>query len=95
MYEEFGANVKKKKVEFKLFFPDNKRDPSQYTRGGSPRIKKIQVIGNFQSKIGGNDWDNLKAPAMVRKEHPKGWLYSCDIGELPDGFYHYKYFVTF
>jgi hypothetical protein len=49
MYEEFGAVVDKKKVEFKLFFPDKSVDPTQYIRGGLPRIKEIRIRGDFQS----------------------------------------------
>jgi hypothetical protein len=47
MYEKFGAVVQGSRVEFNLFLPDNTRDPSQYVRGGSPRIKQIHVRGDF------------------------------------------------
>jgi pullulanase len=95
MYETFGPVVTGNTVEFRLFFPDNTRDPSQYTRGGSPRIQRIQIAGDFQTRIGGNNWDYRNAPEMVRNEHPNGWLYAYEIPELPEGFYHYKFFVTF
>jgi 1,4-alpha-glucan branching enzyme len=96
MYEEFGAVVDQNKVEFKLFFPGNTRDPTQYRRGGLPRIKEIRVRGDFQSHIGGQDWDLATAPSMIKNAHNKGWLYTCKIGQaLPEGFYQYKYFVTF
>ncbi len=95
MYEDFGAVVTERRVEFRLFFPDNTRDSSQYTNGGPPRIQRIQIPGTFQSGIGGIDWDYTNAPAMVRNEHPNGWLYTYQINELPEGCYQYKFFVTF
>jgi pullulanase len=95
MYEEFGAVVNNKTVEFKLFIPDNNVDPFQYIRGGSPRIQKIQVAGDFQSSIGGSNFDLNDAPEMIKHNHPNGWLYTYKIPELSDGLYQYKYFVTF
>jgi pullulanase len=95
MYEAFGATVTDHTVAFKLFFPDKAKDPSQYTSGGLPRITRIQVTGNFQSKAGGTDWDYVHAPEMTSADHPSGWLYTLTILDLPDGFYQYKYFVTF
>jgi pullulanase len=96
MYETFGAVVTQKKVEFKLFFPDRAVDPAQYDRGGLPRIKEIRVRGDFQGKIGGKNWDFGSAPVMSKEPHPKGWLYTYKIDQnLADGFYQYKYFVTF
>jgi len=95
MYELFGAVVTGSAVRFNLFFPDNRIDPSQFQRGGSPRIKTLQVTGNFQSALGGQDWDFPNAPLMTLQSHPKGWLYTFDIPHLPDGFYEYKYFVGF
>jgi 1,4-alpha-glucan branching enzyme len=92
MYEKFGAIVKNQRVEFQLFLPD----ATQYIRGGDPRIEKIQVIGDFQSKIGGKNWEIASAPVMTRQSHPKGWLYTYAMDrDLPDGFYQYKYYVTF
>ena len=96
MYEQFGAVIDQDKVEFKLFFPDNTRDPMQYVRGGLPKIKEIRVRGDFQSHIGGQDWELATAPMMAKNPHSKGWLYTCKIDQaLPEGFYQYKYFVTF
>ena len=96
MYEEFGAVVEEQRVEFKLFFPDNARDPTQYVRGNQPRIREIRVRGDFQSRLGGQDWELASAPLMTKTAHPKGWLYTCAIGQaLPEGFYQYRYFVTF
>ena len=96
MYEQFGAVVDQDKVEFKLFFPDNTIDATQYVRGGLPKIKEIRVRGDFQSQIGGQDWELATAPLMAKNPHPKGWLYTCKINQaLLEGFYQYKYFVTF
>jgi len=74
MYESFGAVVDGSRVEFRLFFPDNAIDPSQYVRGGLPHIREIRVRGDFQSAIGGRDWDFASAPVMSREPHPSGWL---------------------
>ena len=97
MYEQFGAVVdQNNKVEFKLFFPDNTKDPGQYVRVGLPRIKEIRVRGDFQAQIGGQNWELASAPVMTKTDHPKGWLYTCQIDDtLAEGFYQYKYFVTF
>ena len=92
MYEKFGAIVTQKKVEFQLFVPNS----SQYKRGGDPQIQEIRIRGDFQSKIGGKDWEFASAPVMTKNQHPQGWLYTYSINKnLPDGFYQYKYFVTF
>ena len=56
MYEKFGAVAQGLRVEFNLFLPDNTRDPSQYVRGGSPRIKQIHVRGDFQGVVGSQNW---------------------------------------
>jgi glycosidase len=96
MYESFGAVVSGSRVSFQLFLPDNTVDPTQYTRGGSPLIANVRVAGNFQSLLGGTDWDPLSAPLMQRQAHPHGWLYRLDLPvDLPEGFFEYKYFVTF
>src|SRR4051794_15080894 len=95
MYETFGAVVSEHAVEFKLFFPDIAVDPTQYSIGGLPKIARLQVTGDFQSKIGSGDWILASAPDMVKTAHPNGILYTYRIADLPDGFYQYKYFVTF
>lgn len=79
MYEGFGALVQEPAVTFRLFFPDNQVDPAQYARGGTPGIRSVRVTGDFQSKIGGTDWDPASALAMQRDPHPHGWLYSFRI----------------
>ena len=98
MYESFGAKVDQsaKTVTFNVFFPDNTLDPNQYQRGGLPRIAEMRVLGDFQSHSGGIGWDIATAPVMLRQQYQnKGWLYSFTTPPIPDGFYQYKYFVTF
>lgn len=95
MYESFGAVVTKDAVEFRLFFPDNHVDAQQYTRGGDPQIAVLRVCGDFQNQIGGVDWNPSSAPEMQGAAHPHGYLYTLSLPLLPDGFYQYKYFVTF
>jgi glycosidase len=98
MYESFGASVDQaaKTVTFRVFFPDNALDPRQYQRGGLPRIAQMKVIGDFQSQIGGRDWDIAAAPVMQRTQYQNlGWLYSYTTTSLADNFYQYKYFLTF
>lgn len=95
MYESFGAVVSGSTVTFKVFFPDNTVDPTQYTRGGSPQIKRLHVTGTFQSAIGLLDWDHSTAPELIPGPHPKGVLYQATVTGLPDGFYEYYYVVEF
>ncbi len=98
MYQEFGVSVDKttNRVTFRLFLPDNQVDPGQYTRGGSPKIEEIRIRGDFQQLLGGVDWALADAPAMSREPHPNGWLWTCTLDTtLPEGYYEYKYFVTF
>jgi pullulanase len=96
MYETFGTNVSGGTVQFQLFFPDSSRDASQYVRGGLPKIAQIRVVGDFQSQLGQSDWDPTTGPLMTQEAHPKGWLYRCQLPKpLKEGFYQYKYFVTF
>lgn len=94
MYQDFGASVNESVVTFQLFFPDNTVDPSQYTRGGSPRIRDIRIRGTFQEALGDEAWNLEDAPRMRRNPHPKGWVYTWSTS-LPDGFYEYKYYVSF
>ncbi len=95
MYEAFGAIVTDHAVEFRLFFPDASKDPAQYENGDLPRIKEVRVTGTFQDRLGSKRWNYHKAPVLVPQDHPSGVLYTFGIDELPDGFYEYKYFVTF
>src|SRR5262249_42144440 len=83
-------------VRFTVLFPDNALDVHQYVRGGPPRITTLKVIGDFQSQIGGTDWDIGTAPVMEKTQcQNKGWMYSYTTPRLADKFYQYKYFVTF
>lgn len=95
MYEKFGARVTGSTVEFQLFFPDTDRDPTQYSRGGLPHISTLRVVGSFQGQLGQAAWERTTAPMMVRQPHANGWLYTCTLPELPDGYYEYKYFAEF
>ncbi|GJL83502.1 MAG: hypothetical protein DHS20C01_31360 [marine bacterium B5-7] len=95
MYENFGAVVSDHRVAFKLFFPDTAKDPSQYVNGGLPRITRIQVTGDFQSELAGENWDIARAPELVKTDHPNGIIYTYTIDQLSNGFYQYKYFVTY
>src|SRR4051812_21944908 len=95
MYEDFGAVITDSSVEFKLFFPDNTVDTTQYSRGGLPHVKNIRVTGDFQSQLGSNDWDPNTAPLLTKHSHLKGWLYTCKLDHLQDGYYEYKYYVDF
>ncbi|HEX8499767.1 MAG TPA: alpha-amylase family glycosyl hydrolase [Pyrinomonadaceae bacterium] len=103
MYEQFGGLVDQqaKTVTFKLFLPDGERAPSQYEGGGMPRIKGVSVVGGFQhpaQKL----WD-LAAPVPLAAGdyvdpadgRLKGTVYSHTTAPLPDGFYEYKYLVSF
>ena len=85
MYKNLGAKETgtNGKVEFKLFIPDDKIDPLQYSGGGSPLIKNIFVVGNF------NSWKN-NTP-MVKN----GQIYEYNLSGLNKGFYEYKYYVEF
>lgn len=95
MYETLGAVVTEPFVEFRLFFPDNAKDPTQYETGGLPHIRRIQVVGDFQAELGGTAWDHVHAPEMQIADHPSGSLYTLTLPPLPDGYYQYKFFVTF
>ncbi len=95
MYETFGAVVTEPSVEFRLFLPDAQIDPVQYTRGGSPRIRTVRVVGDFQPHIGQTAWDQTAGLLLNRQAHPHGWLHTQAIPSLPDGYYEYKYFVEF
>src|SRR5258708_2363101 len=95
MYENFGAVVTDSFVRFSVFFPDNLVDPTQYQRGSLPNIATLRATGDFQSAGGGQDWDHLNGPILVKQSHPKGWVYTAVVDGLADGFYQYKYFVEF
>ncbi len=111
MYEQFGAVVdhQNKTVQFKLFFPDHTLDPNQYfkeyilpdgekNKGGTPEIASLKVIGDFQTQTipSGQAWDESSAPTLVPASMGKGYLYQSNPIQLKnEGFYQYKYAVTF
>ena len=103
MYEEFGAREigDTGQVAFKLFVPDDKLNPSQYEGGGLPRIRHIHVVGDFQSAMGGVNWIASDDTFMHKDRYidaagtVKGWLYSVQTPPLPEGFYQYKFYVTY
>lgn len=73
-------------VRFRLFFPE----------GFDPRIASIGVAGDFQSKLGGSDWD-FSRPLPLGKTSKPGigdfWEFISDV--LPESFYQYKYQAIF
>jgi pullulanase len=104
MYQDFGAYEvgNSKRVRFQLFIPDNTLDPSQYERGKLPEIQHLHVIGDFQSKFGKKDWELDHQFALDKSQFTdpedgktKGWLYELTTAPLPDGFFQYKFHVTY
>jgi 1,4-alpha-glucan branching enzyme len=102
---QFGAwrlsdDAVKCPAKFSIFFPDRDKDPQQYQAGGgdygNPKIKSIHVRGDFESHLGQENWSLDAANQMQLISHPKGWTwtYSTPL-DLPEGFYEYRYFVTF
>jgi pullulanase len=93
MYEQFGSTVDHvtRKVEFKLFFPDNSKDILQFVRGGLPKITEIRIPGTFNA----TNWDEKLAPIMTIEDHPSGLLYTYSTTLSEDGFYQYKFYVKF
>jgi len=80
-----------KRSSFSCSCPAATVDPSQYVRGGEPHIDEVRVVGDFQSALGGTDWDHNAAPLLTKNPHPNGVLYSFKTpSDLPDGFYQYK-----
>ncbi len=84
---QISGDEKKGKVRFKLFFPDVP----------DPNIKSIQVAGSFQTKIGqSEDWVFENGPHLKPESNSEGTVWSLTIDkELDEGFYEYKYYVTF
>ena len=104
MYESFGAQDFNHTgaARFGLFLPDNTIDPGQFQRGALPTIASLQVVGDFQSALGSQDWTVDPAFELQRSRFTdpedgvaKGWLYELVTPQLPEGFYQYKYAVTF
>jgi 1,4-alpha-glucan branching enzyme len=104
MYELFGAMEVgvTGRVRFRVFVPDSGLDPGQYVRGIVPTIQTLQVVGDFQSALGGVAWAADPALTLARSRfvdpadgRAKGWLYELTAGPLQEGFYQYKLLVTF
>lgn len=99
MYEEFGFSKSAAgELRFQLFVPDKAVDASQYSVGDSPRIASVGVYGDFQpaAMLSALAWDETKPLPMVRSQHPNGWLFKSVLPpNFPDGYYQYKYIVTF
>ncbi len=99
---QVGDSIEAGYAEFKLFIPDRKQDPSQYSAHpgrpnyGNPQIKSIHIVGNFMHFLSLKDWCPNTAPEMHKTLNSKGtlWTYKTD-KILPKGFYEYKYLVTF
>src|SRR5947209_13922352 len=73
-------------ARFRLFFP----------QGFDAQIRSISVAGDFQSKLGGSDWDYSHSLPLTKSSKPGvGDLWEATSGDLPAGFYQYKYQVTF
>jgi pullulanase len=76
----------KPQVQFRLFFDS----------GFNTNITSISVFGDFQSKIGGTDWDTSKALALSKSTTTEGDFWTLLVQQsLPEGFYEYIYLVTF
>ena len=104
MYQNFGARDLDHTgaANFRLFLPDASLDPSQYRRGRLPAIASVRAVGDFQAALGGRNWTPDPAHALARAPFTdpedgvtKGWLYELTTPVLPEGFYQYKYLVTF
>src|SRR4051812_12418977 len=106
MYEQFGAREidDTRTVWFRLFIPDRDLDGDQYDAdaGELPNIKTVRVFGDFQSKLGTSNWSidpafELKKSKFKDPEDgkTKGWLYELVTAELPEGFYQYKFQITY
>lgn len=95
MKEKLGAwqssgGIERGKINFRLFFPSEANRLAH-------NIRSIQVCGDFQKALGQDkNWNPATAPAMTRSDHAEGeiWSYETPL-ELPQGFYQYKYFVTY
>lgn len=86
-YSQFGAYDDNRRARFSVFFPG----PNQYSRGGDPKIKELKVVGTFQQPA----WSEATALRLEPRSFEGGTLYEAVTAPLPDGFYEYKYQVTF
>jgi len=104
MYEDFGAREVDNtgRASFRLFIPDTSLDHSQYQRGKFPTISSLHAVGDFQASLGGKNWAPEPPFELTKSQFTdpednvrKGWLYELMTPVLPEGFYQYKFFVTF
>ncbi len=99
MYEQFGFGLAANGSQrFQLFIPSADVDPTQFGRGGSCRIERVRVVGDFLSAMTPprRDWNTDDGLVMARRPHPNGILFEATLDTpLPSGFYEYKYYVDF
>lgn len=86
-YSQFGAHDDNRRARFSVFFPDS----HHYSRGGDPKIKELKVRGTFQQPA----WSEATALKLEPRSFEDGTLYEAVTAVLPEGFYEYKYWVTF
>lgn len=89
--EKLGAvpsDANRSVIQFRLFIPANVE----------PHIASIRAAGDFQSQLRGQDWDFDNGLELVKEPAPNWigdfWTHLIQT-ELRDGFYEYKYRVTF
>lgn len=97
-------------VRFSIFLPDRMKGSGQYAIKpkdkdgadldvpdyGDPKIQSIHVVGDFQSCLGQQNWAVDPANAMMRSDHPQGYVWAYKTQQsLPAGFYEYKHVVSF
>jgi 1,4-alpha-glucan branching enzyme len=99
MYEKFGAGQQPDgSYGFQLFIPDTAKDPTQYVRGGDSKITEVRVVSDFQDKVDPRrqNWSYDDGLVLSEKPHPNGRLFAYTLPpQFPDGYYQYKYVVTF
>ncbi len=104
MYQDFGAREidNTRQARFRLFIPDNSLDSGQYGPGKLPGITTVTVMGDFQAHFGSTNWTPDPAFEMEKSAYTdpedgktKGWLYEMTTGPLNEGFYQYKFFITY
>ena len=74
MYEKFGAGRQDdSSYGFRLFVPDNSKDPAQYVRGGDCKITEVRVVGDFQNIVDDarQNWDYGDGLVMTEQGPPE------------------------
>lgn len=84
---QVGNDIDQGAIEFRIFFP----------AGFDPRITEIRVAGDFQSELGGENWDFPGGlPLSKSTADPRGTFWTGHTGQtVRAGFYQYKYLVSF